>query len=223
MVLGVAVELHGADFDQRELAVWPDLGQVERVVPIVDGLLLFHDLNAQFPAREMALFDVLVQIPQIAFPVLADHHRSLGIGEVFDALLADEVKLHPHPLVVPVDQAESVAAEAVHVAETGGNTTITHDNRHLVQRLGQQRPEIPVAGGIAQAGARVTLDHVVEVRKTQRIAKEKHRGVVADDVPVAFVGVELHRETTDVALGVGGAAFTGHRGKTHEQRGLLAH
>ncbi|MNL66570.1 hypothetical protein D3C87_1910580 [compost metagenome] len=38
VVLGVAIELHGPDFDQRELAMRPDLGQVERVVPIRVGL-----------------------------------------------------------------------------------------------------------------------------------------------------------------------------------------
>ena len=95
-----------------------------------------------------------------------------------------------------------------------------HDDRHLVQRLGQQRPEVPVVVGAAQAGARVALDRVVEVGEAQRIAEEEHRRVVADDVPVAFLGVELHREAADVALGVGRAALAGDGREAHEHRSV---
>jgi len=52
--------------------------------------------------------------------------------------------------------------------------------------------------------------------------KKKHRGVVADDVPVAFLSIELQREAADVAFGVGGAAFAGYRREAGEHRGLLA-
>ena len=56
----------------------------------------------------------------------------------------------------------------------------------------------------------------------QRVAQEEHRRVVADDVPVALLGVELHGEAADVALGVGRAALAGHGREAHEQRRLLA-
>jgi hypothetical protein len=74
----------------------------------------------------------------------------------------------------------------------------------------------------AQVGARVALDRVVEVGKLQRVAQEEHRRVVADQIPVAFLGVELDGEAADVALGVGRAALAGHRGEAGEQLGLLA-
>ena len=56
----------------------------------------------------------------------------------------------------------------------------------------------------------------------QRVAHEEHRRVVADEVPVAFLGVELDGEAADVALGVGRAALAGHRREAHEHFGLLA-
>ena len=96
------------------------------------------------------------------------------------------------------------------------------DDRDLVQRLGQQCPEIPVIVGAAHPGARVALDRVVEVGEAQRIAEEEHRRVVADDVPVAFLGVELERSAADVALGVGGAALAGDGREAGEHRRLLA-
>ena len=38
-----------------------------------------------------------------------------------------------------------VASESVHVAEGGRNAARRHRDGHLMQRLGQQRPEVPVA------------------------------------------------------------------------------
>ena len=87
---------------------------------------------------------------------------------------------------------------------------------------GSNGPEVPVVVGATQPGARVALDRVVEVGEAQRVAEEEHRRVVADDVPVAFVGVELQRVAADVALGVGGAALAGDRGEAGEHRRLLA-
>jgi hypothetical protein len=61
-----------------------------------------------------------------------------------------------------------------------------------VQGLGQRGPEIPVVLRAAHVGARVALDGMVQVGELERVAQEEHRRVVADHVPVAFLGVELH-------------------------------
>ena len=61
---------------------------------------------------------------------------------------------------------------------------------------------------------------MVEVGELQRVAEEEDRRVVADDVPVALLGVELHREATDVALGVGRATLTGDGREAGEHLGL---
>jgi hypothetical protein len=39
---------------------------------------------------------------------------------------------------------------------------------------------------------------VDEVRKLDRVLNKKHRYLVADNVPVTFFGVELHRETANI-------------------------
>ena len=91
-----------------------------------------------------------------------------------------------------------------------------------MESLGQQRPEVPVVVRAAHAGSRITLDGVIEIGKTQRIAEEKHRRVVADDVPVALLSIELEREAADIALGIGGAALARDGREAGEHRGLLA-
>jgi hypothetical protein len=40
-----------------------------------------------------------------------------------------------------------VAAKAVHVTQGLGQAALGHDNGDLMQRLGQQRPEVPIVLG----------------------------------------------------------------------------
>jgi hypothetical protein len=63
---------------------------------------------------------------------------------------------------------------------------------------------------------------MVEVGEPQRIAVEEHRRVVADDIPIAFLSIELQREAPNVALGIGGAAFAGDGRVAGEHRRLRA-
>ena len=63
---------------------------------------------------------------------------------------------------------------------------------------------------------------VVEVGEAQRVAEEKHRRIVADDVPVTLFGIELQREAADIALGVRGAALACDCGEACEHGGLFA-
>ena len=110
----------------------------------------------------------------------------------------------------------------MHVAVAARNAAVTHHDGDLVQRLGQAGPEVPVALGAAQVGVRVALHGLVQVGELERVAEEEHRRVVAHQVPVAFLGVHLHGEAADVALGIGRATLAGHGGKAHEQRRLFA-
>ena len=91
-----------------------------------------------------------------------------------------------------------------------------------MQCLGKRGPEVPVVLRAAHVGARVALHGMVEIRELERVAQEEDRRVVADHVPVAFLGVELDREAADIALGIGRAAFASHCGEAGEQFGLLA-
>ena len=84
------------------------------------------------------------------------------------------------------------------------------------------RGDIVMVTWCSASGARVALDGVVQGGKLQRIAQEEDRGVVAHEVPVAGIGVELDGEAADVALGIRRAAFSGHGREAHEARGLLA-
>ena len=96
----------------------------------------------------------------------------------------------------------------------------------MCRDLGHQRREVPErvvrGGGLRHREVRLRLRGVDQVRELHRVLDEEDRDVVADQVPVAFVGVELHREAADVARGVGRAALAEHRREADEDRRLLA-
>ncbi|KAG1435317.1 hypothetical protein G6F55_014363 [Rhizopus delemar] len=57
---------------------------------------------------------------------MPDQELRLCVGQRFDALLADEVELHPEALAVGVGEAVGVRAEAVHVAEAARDAAVAH-------------------------------------------------------------------------------------------------
>ena len=61
-----------------------------------------------------------------------------------------------------------------------------------------------------------------QVWKLHCVLNEENRHVVADQIPVALVGVELHGETAYVACRVFGSPLAGHGRKTHKHRCDLA-
>ncbi len=154
----------------------------------------------------------------VVFPVLGDDRLGLFVGQVFDALLGLEVELDPVPLVLGVDEAEGVAAEAVHVAVGIGDTPVAHHDGNLVERLRQGAPEVPIVLGAAHVGAGIPFHRVVEVGELEGIAEEENRRVVTHQVPVPFFGIELHCKTPDVPFGVGGAAQGRPRVKVKRRR-----
>ena len=73
-----------------------------------------------------------------------------------------------------------------------------------------------------KSAVRLRLDGVDQVGELDRVLDEEDRDVVADEVPVALLGVELHGEAADVAGQVGRALAAGDGREAHEGRRLLA-
>src|SRR3954453_16187764 len=65
------------------------------------------------------------------------------------------------------------------------------------------------------------LQGVDDVGELDRVADEEHREVVADEVPVAVLGVELHREAARVARRLGRVATAREGGEAHGDLRLL--
>ena len=136
------------------------------------------------------------------------------------------VEFHEHAVAALIDHAEGVHAEALHHAIAARNGAIRHHPHLHVHGLGHQRHEIPErvvrARRLRHGVVRLGLHGMDEIGKFHRVLDEEHRHVVADEIPVALVGVELDREAAHVARRVGRTAFTRHRREPHEHRGALA-
>src|SRR6202022_2629629 len=160
-VFGVPVELEISDLDQREVALWPDLGQVEGVEGESLRLSVRHHLDEQGPAWEIAGLDAFEQIALMGFAILADAGLGFRVSQVLDALLGAEVELDPDALVCGIEEAVRVAAETVHVTEALRNAAFAHEDGALSQALARKSPEVPVVVSAAHTGSRITLDGVV--------------------------------------------------------------
>ncbi len=88
--------------------------------------------------------------------------------------------------------------------------------------LGVEGPEVPLHVVVAQAVSAAALLRADEVRELHRVADEEDRGVVADEIVVALIGVELQRESARVAPRVGRALLAGDGREAREHLGLLA-
>ena len=125
-----------------------------------------------------------------------------------------------------IDEAERVDAETFHHAQAARDGAVAHGPHHHVLRLGHQRDEVPEgvvrAGRLRKGAVGLHLHGVDQVGELHRVLDEEHRYVVADQVPVALLGVELDREAAHVARRVHAAGATGHGGKAREDGGLLA-
>ena len=61
-----------------------------------------------------------------------------------------------------------------------------------------------------------------QVREFHCVLNKEHRHVIADQIPIAFVGIELDRKAAHISRGVFGAALARYGGETHKHRRNLA-
>jgi hypothetical protein len=167
----------------------------------------------------LAALNRLVEVPGVIVGVGPGQEVTFGLGPELDALVGNEVVLHPDPLALRVDPHVGVAGVPVHVPPTLREAAVAHQPDHLVRRLREQRPEVPLHIVAAQVVLGQPLLRPDEVLEVHRVLDEEDRRVVADHVVVALAGVELQREAAQVPPHVGAASFPRHRGESGHQPG----
>ena len=113
------------------------------------------------------------------------------------------MKLDEGRFALGVDEPEGVNAEAFHEAERAGDRAVGHDPHDHVHAFRRQRYEVPEIVvrrlRLREAAVGLLLGRVNEVGKLDGVLDEEDRDVVADDVPVALFGIELHRKAAHIA------------------------
>ena len=225
-VVRIAIEHQPPDRADRHQLLRHDLGRIEHVEAEAFRLLFGEDLQPELVLGIRARFDRFPQIAAMEVRIGAADLDRLVPVERMRAEHRRPVELHEHGLARLIDQAEGVHAEALHHAVAARNGAVRHDPHLHVHRFGHQRDEIPEgvvrARGLRHREVRLGLQRMHQIRKLHRVLDEEHRDVVADQIPVAFIGVELDREAAHVAHRVGRAALARDGGEAHEHGRALA-
>ena len=154
--------------------------------------------------------------------VLALLDRGAGLGHRPYALLGVPVELDQHAVAGCVDELVGLHSEALLVAVVGGDAPRVEEVGEQVHRLRCVAHEVEDALGLLSEGDRVRLQGVDDVGERDGVTDEEHRDVVADDVPVAVLGVELHREAPGVTGGLRGVTAADDGGEAQGDVGALA-
>jgi hypothetical protein len=144
VVLRVLVEDEAADVVHGELAAGPDLGDVEGVEAEFVWVCFFglHDLDFGGPFDFLAGFDGFPELLLGVVGVLAGDADGFGLGELFLAVLGDEVVFDPDELAVLVYPFEGVAAVAVLVDPAVGCAVVGEEHQTSVVAFGCQAEKV---------------------------------------------------------------------------------
>jgi hypothetical protein len=176
-------------------------------------------------SKEYLPIDRLPEVAAVEVGVDAGELLGLVPDQRVDPELGPPVELDEAGVALGGDQAVGVDAEAVHHPQAPRDRPIRHHPEEHVGGLRGQAHEV-VEGVVGRRRLRhlvvgLGLDRVDQVGELDRVLNEEDRDVVADEVEVAVVGVELDGEAADVAGGVGRAAEAGDRREAGEDRGPL--
>ena len=177
----VPVESDLPHWDQRELSVRPDLGQVERVEAPGLCLLEGHDLDGHCPGGEVSLRDGIVEVPDGVVGVRLGLFVGLVPVEALDALVRLVVELAVDRLSIRVDHLEGVRAVSrlevtittsqvlslspVHESVSVRSSSVREEERHLVGRHRHQGNKVPEGVRVFEVSLGVPLLGVDETRE----------------------------------------------------------
>lgn len=200
--------IHKVVQQRSGIAVAAHLGNVERVEWAAIRLVLSHDLEVQGPRGIVGSVDGVEQIPDRVIRIFRRQPVRLRSGQVPDALVRLEMPLHVKGLTGFVHDLECVRTIAIHEPVAIGDSAVREQKRHLMSGFRSQRNEIPHGVGILAVCSRVAFLRVDERREQNWIANEEYRGVVAHQVPVAVLSIELHSKPSGIARSICAATFT---------------
>lgn len=123
------------------------------------------------------------------------------MSDKLGALLGLHVQLGVDPLPVLGNKFDRVAEVAMHKSIAIRDSSVSHQDHDLVNRLGVLEKVVSEHGrvvGVGKVSRWVALLSVNELRELGRISQEEDGCVVGDDIPIALVRPQLDGESTRV-------------------------
>ena len=117
------------------------------------------------------------------------------------------VEFHKSGFALRINHAEGMHTETFHHSQGTGNRTIRHDPHdhvHAFRRQGDEIPKIIVRGlRLRKTTVGFLFSGVNQIRKFHGILDKKYRDVIADNVPVAFLRIQLDGKAAYVPRQIG--------------------
>ena len=136
------------------------------------------------------------------------------------------VKLDEVRLAFGVHHPKGVNAKSFHHAIAARNRAIRHRPHQHVGGFGHEGRPVPErvvgAAGLRKGAIGFHFDGMDEIGKLDGVLDEENRDVVADEVPIALFGIELHGKPAHVTRCIDRARAAGDRREPGEDRHLLA-
>ncbi len=226
-VVGPAVEHHAADWLQRHELLRDQLRRVEMIERKPCCILFREELHREFPLGKVARFDGFEHVAPVIVGIGASElHRFVPHGGL-NAQLGPPVKLDEGRVTFVVHQSKAVNAEPLDHPQRPRQGAIGHDPHHHVHGLRRQRDVVPerIVRGcrLRESAIGFHLHGMDEIGEFDRVLDEEHRDVVADQVPVAFLRIQLDGEAAHVARRVHRSCTARDGGEACEHRRAFAH
>src|SRR5271156_6501704 len=168
--------------------------------------------------------DSLPHVTSVKIRIGAVNLHSFVPDDRLHTELGFPVKFYKGRFSPGINQAIGVNAKSFHETKRARDCAIGHDPHRHVNAFRHERYEIPeiVVGSLRlrKAAVGLLLSGVDQVGKLDRVLYEKYRNVVADDVPVTFLGVKLHGEAAHVSREIG-RSFVARYGREPDERWCL--
>lgn len=195
-VLRVLVQSELSNLLEGIVGMRPSLGDVEGDVAGFLGLLGRHSLNIHDPGREVTTLDRVEHVDNVVVGVHTGKTESFFRVHILDAALRLEVDLDVGEVARGVRRgglAELVGmvSEAVDVAERCRYATTTEEVHQGVDSFLVVVVEVPEHVGIRHICLRVTLVCSVHARELDWVSNKEYWQVIAHEVPVTLLGIEL--------------------------------
>ena len=164
-------------------------------------------MQTEFPFRVIARFNGLPQILAVKIGITSGQNVGFVPDQGSNAVCRLPVETHETALAVLVDHPVRVDAEPLNHAQAAGNAPVGHGPHDIVQRLRLERNIVPE--GVMRALPlrhfilRFRLHRVNKIGKLDGVLNEEDRRIVANEVEVAFLSIELCGKAADVPHGVG--------------------
>src|ERR1700724_1830733 len=119
------------------------------------------------------------------------------------------MKFHEGCFAASVNQPEGMHPESFHEPKRARYRAIGHDPHRHVNALWRKRYKIPKivmsSLRLRESAVRFCFGSVNEIGELDRVLDKKHWHVIADDVPIAFLRIQLYRKSAHIAGEIGRA------------------